>query len=425
MKSALLISGINSVTKEWTKQRKSEIRNANTRLRRSTMWKPRRISIKEVCWNYMERAYLRASGGGVYPATARQVMYAIRRQVQDMTGQRLDDQYFTQTLLPDYIAATGADWDVVYDDRGHLQEPHQGGPVIGLGTLSVRSYISYIKEGHNLMTFSLKHFPEMVTVKGPGYRFGAILFIEKEGFLPLLDTAGFAERYDLAIMSTKGVANTSARRLVDTLCAQYQIPLLVLRDFDRAGFIIASTLQRDTRRYAFQNQIKVVDLGLRLEDAQRYNLESEAVYEKIGLYKLSAQLRENGATEDEIQFLLQGQRVELNAFASDQFVTWLTRKLDELQLEGVISKVVPDADTLEKVYRAHVARTYFEEQGGELADQAWEEAAQARVPDDLIDRVRQSLSGAPMTPWYMAVQHLASTQADQPAALGDSGPDGE
>jgi hypothetical protein len=241
MKSAVLISGIQSVTKEWTKQRKAEIRDGNARLRRTTMWKPRRISIKEACWQYMEQAYLRASGGGGYPATARQVMYAIRRLVQEMTGQRLDDQYFTQTLLPDYMAETGVNWDVVYDDRGHFQEPHEGGPVVGLGTLSVRSYI---KKGHRLMTFSLKGFPEMVTVIGPGYRYGAILFIEKEGFLPLLETAGFAERYDLAIMSTKGVSNTSARRLVDTLCSQYQVPLSVLRDFDRAGFIIASTLQR-------------------------------------------------------------------------------------------------------------------------------------------------------------------------------------
>jgi hypothetical protein len=405
MNGELIISGIQAVTKEWTKQRKAEERQASARARRATMWRPRRIRIKEACWHYMEQAYLRASGGGVYPATARQVMYAIRRPVQEMTGQRLDDQYFTQTLLPDYMAETGVNWDVVYDDRGHFQEPHEGGPAIGLGTLKVRSYIN---EGHRLMTFSLKGFPEMVTVKGPGYRYGAILFLEKEGFLPLLETAHIAERYDLAIMSIKGVSNTSARRLVDTLCAQYQVPLLVLRDFDRAGFIIASTLQRDTRRYTFQNEIGVIDLGLRLEDAQRYSLESEAVYENISYPKLRAQLRGNGATEDEIQFLVQGQRVELNASTSDQFVEWLTGKLDALQQQGIIGKVVPDVDTLEKVYRANVALAYFEGRVGELADQAWEEAAKAPLPDRLIDRVRQGLTEAPMTTWYNAVRYLAS-----------------
>ena len=78
---------------------------------------------------------------------------------------------------------------------------------------------------------------------------------------------------------------------------------------------------------------------------------------------------------------------------------------------------------LEKVYRAYVARAYFEERVGELADEAWEEAAQARVPDDLIDRVRQSLSEVATTSWYKVVQYLACTRPTSPAAVSDSGPD--
>ena len=426
MKKALIVSGILSVTKEWTKQRKAEIRDANARARRNSMFKPRKVDLKKACWLYMEQAYLKASGGGVYPATARQVMYAIRHQVQEMTGQRLNDQYFTQTLLPDYMAEYGVAWDITYDDRGHFQEPHENGPILGLGTLSIRNYL---KEGHCLTISSLKAVPEMVTAKGPGNRYSAILFIEKEGFLPLLETAWIAERYDLAIMSTKGISNTSARRLVDNICSEHQIPLLVLRDFDRAGFVLASTLQRDTRRYAFQNQIRVIDLGLRLEDKEQYNLQSEDVYEDMNYNTMCDQLRKNGATEEEVKFLAgespgsKRQRVELNAFTSDQFVEWLTGKLDGLQQQGVISKVVPDANTLEKIYRANVARAYFEERVGELADEAWEEATQARVPDDLIDRVRQSLSEVATTSWYKVVQYLACTRPTSPAAVSDSGPD--
>jgi hypothetical protein len=411
MKSDLIISGIQSVTKAWTKQRKAEIRDADARARRNFMFKPRKLDLKKVCWHYMEEAYLKASGGGAYPATARQVMYAIRRVAQDITGRELRADYFTQQLLPDYVAETGVNWDITYDDRGHFQEPHENGPVLGLGTLSVRNYL---KEGHCLTISSLKAVPEMVTAKGPGYRYSAVLFIEKEGFLPLLEIARIAERYDLAIMSTKGVSNTSARRLVDNICHEHQIPLLVLRDFDRSGFIIASTLQRDTRRYAFQNEINVIDLGLRLEDVHRYNLEPEEVHEKMDYSEVCDQLRENGATEEEVKFLAgedrwsKRQRVELNAFTSDQFVEWLTGKLDGLQQQGVISKVVPDADALERAYRAHVARAYFEAQVGDLADQAWAQAAKALVPDDLISQVGRSLSEDPMTPWYEAVRSLAS-----------------
>jgi DNA topoisomerase VI subunit A len=89
------------------------------------------------------------------------------------------------------------------------------------------------------------------------------LFIEKEGFLPLLEEAQLAERYDLAVMSTKGMSVVAARELIDRLCSvNGQARLFIARDFDKPGFSIAATLTRDTRRYVFHNRINVVDLGL-------------------------------------------------------------------------------------------------------------------------------------------------------------------
>jgi DNA topoisomerase VI subunit A len=101
-----------------------------------------------------------------------------------------------------------------------------------------------------------------VETSGPQGRFGAVQFIEKEGFTQLFNDAEIQERYDLAIMSTKGMSVVAARALVDEMCAKHDIPLLLLHDFDKAGFSIAGTLQRDTSRYEFRNSIKVVDLGL-------------------------------------------------------------------------------------------------------------------------------------------------------------------
>jgi hypothetical protein len=46
--------------------------------------------------------------------------------------------YFSQTLLPDYIEEHGVAWRVVYDARGHFEEPHTNRR-IGCGTLEVRS----------------------------------------------------------------------------------------------------------------------------------------------------------------------------------------------------------------------------------------------------------------------------------------------
>ena len=78
-----------------------------------------------------------------------------------------------------------------------------------------------------------------------------MLFIEKEGFDDLFDAVQLRERYDLAIMSTKGMSVTAARELVDGY-GQAGIPVFVLHDFDKSGLSIAHTLGTSSRRYTFQ-----------------------------------------------------------------------------------------------------------------------------------------------------------------------------
>ena len=105
------------------------------------MRRPERgVTVKDAAWAVMEEAYRLASGGGRYPANARQIMYAARPDILRLTGKdKLDDDYFTQTLLPDYVAEHGkaAEWDVVFDARGSFVEPHTGHEV-RLGTIDVR-----------------------------------------------------------------------------------------------------------------------------------------------------------------------------------------------------------------------------------------------------------------------------------------------
>jgi hypothetical protein len=50
----------------------------------------------------------------------------------------------------------------------------------------------------------------------------------------LFEEVQLAERYDLAIMSTKGMSVTASRELVEELCAAHAVPLLILHDFDKA-----------------------------------------------------------------------------------------------------------------------------------------------------------------------------------------------
>src|SRR5262249_47065112 len=180
-------------------------------------------------------------------------------------------------------------------------------------------------------------------------------FIEKEGFDELFDAVQLRERYDLAIMSTKGMSVTAARELVDAY-GQAGIPVFVLHDFDKSGLSIAHTLGTSSRRYTFRHPPRVIDLGLRLEDVQSLGLEQLAEEVEYDSQKDPREnLAESGATDEEQEFLVSdggpgqwvGQRVELNALASDELVTWLEEKL---QAHGV-GKVVPDAPMLTDAYR--------------------------------------------------------------------------
>ena len=108
-------------------------------LRRAHRPKSRGISIKDAAFEAMEQAYLKASAGNTLPANARQIMYAARPHILERTGQnKLNDSYFTQALLPAFLDDNPdltADWDVVYDARGHLVEPHTDYS-LPLGTIS-------------------------------------------------------------------------------------------------------------------------------------------------------------------------------------------------------------------------------------------------------------------------------------------------
>src|SRR5262249_44432251 len=113
--------------------------------RRWRLLRHHRVTIKEVAYEVMERAYMAASANGTLPATATQVMYAARGEIQERTGEQLNRQYFNQTLLPDYMNDFRVEWDVVFDERGHFTEPHTDRS-FGLGTIAVRDYLGSVGE---------------------------------------------------------------------------------------------------------------------------------------------------------------------------------------------------------------------------------------------------------------------------------------
>jgi hypothetical protein len=400
-----IIGLVREGTKKWTRTMKAEERSpASRRYRASRMTRERGTSIKEAAAQIMEQAYLQASGGGTLPANARQIMYAARPHIQQVTGRELDDNYFTQTLLPQFMEENDVNWDVVYDARGHFTEPHTG-KSFGIGTLEVRQYLNGF---HDPDIIDAGFSQARVQTSGPSGNFGAVLFIEKEGFDPLFKAARIAEKFDLAIKSTKGMSVTAARQLADEMRSEHNIPLLVLHDFDKAGFSIAGTLQRDTRRYEFQNDITVIDVGLSLADVEAMGLEAEYQHHpKERRSALEENLRTNGASEAEIAFMFRDfdrlrstRRVELNAMTSPQFVAFVERKLRE----NGITKVVPDDDVLGEMYTAIGKGRRLEaviEERDEL------DAKDCKPPNNLKQRVRKVLEKHPAMRWDAAVAEIA------------------
>ncbi len=394
-----MASLIGSLGKAWkkAKRRADKEDRVPSHVLNRMRYQPPRVTIREVAFEVMEDAYMKASGGGRYPANARQIYYAARPVILRETGEdELNSQYFTQTLLKDYVDEWDPSWDVVFDARGHITEPHTG-EVVGLGGLEVRKYVSEFTDGE--FDETPEQDPQrMIWTIGPDLRYSAVLFVEKEGFDPLLKTAKIAERFDLAIASTKGMPVSALCDLLSNLKRQGR-KAYVLHDFDKSGFSIVATLRRGTR--GSQGTGEVVDLGFRLEDIE--GLEREKV--RYGADP-RGNLRRNGATKDEIDILFRdrswGERVELNAMTSDRFIEWLEGKL----LEHGIKKLIPKSDILAASYRRAVFLQRLAEEQEKLRSQILKEYIQ--VPDSLDTRVTMALEERAELSWDQVVWQIAA-----------------
>ena len=173
-----------------------------------------------------------------------------------------------------------------------------------------------------------------------------------------------------------------------------------------AAFKIRHSLTASNRRYQFSSQVTVHDLGLRLADVEAMGLQSENQHFKKR--PKADTLRRWGATEEEIEFLLSGRRVELNAMTSPQMVEWIERKL----AEAGVTKVVPDIETLQAGYRHLVAIRQMQRVIDQAREQIESEADAAIIPDDLRELVQQALVKRPHLSWDEALAEIAKGLAE-------------
>ena len=117
-------------------------------------------------------------------------------------------------------------------------------------------------------------------------------------------------------------------------------------------------------------------------------------------------LRASGATDAEVKFLLT-RRVELNAFASDQFIAWIEAKLKQ---HG-ITKVVPDETTLGKAYRRIRQQAKVQLVIDEALDNMDED--EGDVPDTLARKISELQNAEPTLTWDAALKRIVFNTKDK------------
>jgi len=390
-----LTKGIENVTKDWKKEKLHKERISRSQHR--NFYRVRNVSVKEIAFRIMQSAYNEASSNGQYYANARQIMYKARPMILKYVSKDLGQNfavYFTQTLLKDFIELYEPAWKIVWDARGHFIEPHTG-EKIGLGGIEVDKYV---RNWHDDITKFRPSVNRDISTSGPQNRYKNVLFIEKEGFTEILQDAGFPERYDMALMSTKGVPVKAACDLLYRMKHSFDdIKIFVLHDFDLAGFKILKSLENGVR---LSVGTEVIDLGFRLSDVK--DLESEPVsydQQTSPVYYL----RSCGVSEDEIKFLVEskgyknydGQRVELNAMTSEQLITWLDKKL----VEYGATKYIPEAEAINTAYDRARYLIEIERQINKIKVDQDKTAA----PPDLTDKIKERLTKNNSLTWDQAL----------------------
>ena len=399
------------VTKKWTQARKAEERG-RSRACRNYIYADR-VSFSDVAAQIIPEAYQHASGDGRYPVAKRQLFYACRERFRRATGNTLDYGYFSQTLLVQYLNRHPddvADWKITADPRGTLILPHLA-ETIPAGTLAIENYLREHVWHPDPISLSEIDVPSLTRWPGrsPCERYQAVMYIEKEGFTPLLQAAGIANRYNLAILSCKGQSVVAARKFIDHVCHEDGVPLLAVHDCDKAGFEIAQRLtsvsdwarEQDRITYEFQHTIVWQDLGLKLDDAERFDLAEEQVTFKGRFAPDSI------CTDAEKAFLRSGRRIELNAFTSPQFIEWLEQMLAAAGIqEGWIP---PDDELLTRAYRRAMVVNRLQAILDEERDKAVRQAESAPV-EGLREQLRQRAKRHPERSWD---QHLSELARDR------------
>jgi len=282
---------------------------------------------KEIIIENLESAIEKTSGNGLYKFSQRQLYYTIRPYVSSILDKELDYNYFCR-VITEYEADNGMINGLYRDPRGILYHPHLQ-EEIPVGTLSIEEY------------------------NRPAWTFNKILYSEKEGFFQILRDAKFPERFDCALLTSKGYASRAVKDLFDLLGeTDEEILFFCIHDSDSAGTKIYETLQEATLARAAR-KVKVINLGLDPWEAVKMGLEVETFENKAKRPVAEYVIKHYWETPDDDtnwEEWLQTHRVELNAMTSPQFLEWLETSIAKYNF----GKLIPRARVMERALQNEV-----------------------------------------------------------------------
>jgi hypothetical protein len=240
----------------------------------------------------------------------------------------------------------------------------------------------------------------------PEYRFGGVLFIEKEGFNQAILESGLLEKYDLALASTKGQSVIALRSLLDEMVTRNpDFKIFTMTDFDISGASIRTTLTGDNqRRYVFDNEIITIPVCVTWPQAQELHdrgLSEPVKIEKDEVTKRYLTLtRDYGLPYEAAFFLIDSmRRVEINAYTTPELL-----EVIESAISPHCKKVLPDREHLVGAWRDQKVAAELRSQQKALQDTF----ADQQPPYGLLDEIAVGMQADPSLSWDEALAKLLS-----------------
>jgi len=406
--AAKALAAATKVLRQEAEQRRKDARKAEQAERRRREAAAREEQKKE--WTVKAAVFavmLDAKAAAGVIVAIRTLFYKVRPRIQKLTDKPLGYDNFSQKLVPEFQRLYGKLTGLYYEARGKLYHPHDG-KVTPLGTREVEDY------------------------ELPPWQFDKVLFVEKEGLEAQLAPYQLGQKYDMAIIYSKGYAVEACRNLLARTEFR-EMTIFVLHDADIDGYNIARTLAEETARMPEHN-IEVIDLGLTVPQAISEELETEGFTRKKKLPKglvLDGQAKtwftgkpmvvtEDGETK--VQYSCT--RCELNAFSSDGLAAFIEAGL---QRHGVTAKLVPPPEVLTEHVQTVRDEALTEMVWAEIADMVDVDALVRRLVADHPDlanideaRIRDTFTDDPTRSWRSSAQHLVNEDIDATDGIAEA-----